>query len=85
MIQILEVVHGELDKNKSNNEKRNKVLEKMKTAYILIFEDHQEMHKKVDNMDKKIQIYEREISDYTDQIKTKDQIIDDFQSIMNQD
>ena len=54
MIQILEVVHGELDKNKSNNEKRNRVLEKMKTAYILIFEDHQEMHKKVDNMDKKI-------------------------------
>ena len=34
-------------------------------------------------MDKKIELYEREISDQNEQIKEKEQIIESFQSITN--
>jgi len=44
----------------------------------LIFDGHEETLTKVDNMDKKIELYEREISDQNEQIKEKEQIIESF-------
>ena len=49
----------------------------------MIFDGHEETLTKVDNMDKKIELYEREISDQNEQIKEKEQIIESFQSITN--
>lgn len=43
--------------------KRKAALERLQSAYCLIYEGHEEMRVRADNMEKKMLIYEREIAD----------------------